>query len=93
MKRPALAVWIFAVIVLAIRLPLHSQQTPNLDALKTEATTGVDKLQTLTQQMVDEIFSYTELGCQEFETSRYVTGILEKNGFLVERGVAGIPTA
>src|SRR5438445_11150832 len=43
--------------------------------------------------MVDQIFSYSELGFQEFETSRYVTGILEKNGFRVERGVAGIPTA
>ena len=32
-------------------------------------------------------------GFQEIETSRYVTGILEKNGFKVERGVAGIPTA
>jgi aminobenzoyl-glutamate utilization protein B len=24
---------------------------------------------------------------------RYLTGILEKNGFRIERGVAGIPTA
>src|SRR5207245_4030971 len=55
--------------------------------------TEVDRLQTFTQQMVDQIFSYSELGFQEFETSRYVTGILEKNGFRVERGVAGIPTA
>src|SRR5262249_56025474 len=30
---------------------------------------------------------------QEYETSRYVTGILEKNGFRVERGVAEMPTA
>ena len=30
---------------------------------------------------------------QEFETSKYLTGILEKNGFKIERGVAGIPTA
>jgi aminobenzoyl-glutamate utilization protein B len=30
---------------------------------------------------------------QEFETSKYLTGILEQNGFTVERGVAGIPTA
>src|SRR5207245_10958784 len=55
--------------------------------------TEVDRLQTFTQQMVDQIFSYSELGFQEFETSRFVTGILEKNGFRVERGVAGIPTA
>src|SRR2546428_13936957 len=43
--------------------------------------------------MVDEIYSYSELGFQEFQTSRYVSGILERNGFRVERGVAEIPTA
>ena len=45
------------------------------------------------QQMVEQVFSYAELGFQEFETSKYLTGILEKNGFTVQRGVAGIPTA
>ena len=34
-----------------------------------------------------------ELGYQEHETSRYVTSILEKDGFQVTRGVAGMPTA
>src|SRR6266403_2151433 len=72
---------------------LGAQQPPALPSLKQEAATEVDKLQTLTQQMVDEIFSFSELGFQEFETSRYVTGILEKNGFHVEHGTAGIPTA
>lgn len=70
-----------------------AEQAAQLPALKQQAVAEVDKLQTQTQQMVDEIFSYSELGFQEFETSRYVTGILEKNGFQVERGVAGVPTA
>ena len=43
--------------------------------------------------MVDQIFSFSELGFQEFETSKYVTSVLEKNGFSIQRGVAGIPTA
>ena len=43
--------------------------------------------------MNDMIFSFAELGFQEVETSKYLTGILEKEGFTVERGVAGIPTA
>ena len=64
-----------------------------LDQLKKEAVEETDKLQTLTQQMVDEIFSFAELGFQEYETSRYVTGILEKNGFKVEKGAAGLATA
>lgn len=79
----------------AMLLPgvLPAQQPPALPALKQEAAAVVDGLETLTQQMVDEIFSFSELGFQEVETSRYVTGILEKNGFQVERGIAGIPTA
>ena len=72
---------------------LRAQQTANLEALKAQAATEIDRQQTLIQQLVDQIFSYSELGFQEFETSRYVTGMLEKNGFRVERGVAGIPTA
>jgi aminobenzoyl-glutamate utilization protein B len=74
-------------------LPLSGQQTAKLDTLKTQAVSEVDQLQTFTQQMVDQIFSYSELGFQEVETSRYLTGVLEKNGFQVERGIAGIPTA
>ena len=68
-------------------------QAANLPALKAEAVAEIDKMQTLTQQMVDQIFSFSELGFQEVETSRYLTELLEKNGFQVERGVAGIPTA
>ena len=68
-------------------------QAANLPALQAEAVAEVDKMQTLTQQMVDQIFSFSELGFQEIETSRYLTSLLEKNGFQVERGIAGIPTA
>ena len=81
------------VALLLIAPVLSAQQTPPLDTLKHEAVEETDKLQTFTQQMVDQIFSYSELGFQEFETSRYVTGILGKNGFKVEKGIAGIPTA
>jgi aminobenzoyl-glutamate utilization protein B len=64
-----------------------------LDRLKREALEKVEGRAKLTQVMVDSIFSFGELGFQEVETSRYVTGVLEENGFSVERGVAGIPTA
>ena len=57
-----------------------------LDRLKREAIEKVEGRQKLTQVMVDSIFSFGELGFQEHETSRYVTGILEENGFSVERG-------
>ena len=80
-------------LILLLGLPLFSQNSANLEALKKEAIQQVDARQVFTQQMVDQIFSYAELGFQEFETSRYVTDVLTKNGFKVEQGVAGIPTA
>jgi aminobenzoyl-glutamate utilization protein B len=75
--------------------PAEPQAPPNprLEALKQEAVAEVDRMRELTQQMVDTIFSFGELGFQEVETSAYLTGILEKNGFKIERGIAGIPTA
>ena len=57
------------------------------------AKRGVDEMAKLAQEMVDSVFSFGELGFQEVETSKYLTGQLEKYGFKVQRGVAGIPTA
>src|ERR1044071_5986515 len=39
----------------------------------------------------DNIFYFGELGMQEFETARLMTGLLEKGGFKVERDMAGFP--
>jgi len=61
--------------------------------LKKELIKDVDGNAKLVQVMIDTIYSYGELGFQEFETSKYLTAILEKNGFKVEQGIAGIPTA
>jgi aminobenzoyl-glutamate utilization protein B len=80
-------------LALLLTLPLRAQQRPSLEDLKQQAIAAVEARQVLTQQMVDQIFSYAELGFQEHETARYVTEVLEKNGFRIERGVAGIPTA
>lgn len=70
-----------------------SAQTPSLEDLKKEAIAGVAAREKMVQEIVDTVFSFGELGFQEVETSKYLTGILEKHGFRVERGVAGIPTA
>ena len=72
---------------------LVAAQPPSLDVLKQAAQEMVQGRAKFTQQMVDSIFSFSELGYQEVWTSEYVTGILEKNGFRVTHGVAGMPTA
>jgi aminobenzoyl-glutamate utilization protein B len=66
---------------------------PRLERLKKDAIGDVEGMATFTQQMVDQIFSFGELGFQETETHRYLVDVLKKNGFTVEEGIAGIPTA
>ena len=88
---------LFAVAVSFAALPaLQAQQLPDsarLERLKAEALTKVDGKAKMVQEIVDMLFSFSELGMQEFETQRYLTGILEREGFKVERGYAGMPSA
>jgi aminobenzoyl-glutamate utilization protein B len=64
-----------------------------LEALKDEAAKEIDARAALVQRVVDQIFSFGELGFQEVETSRYLVGLLRREGFRVDTGVTGIPTA
>jgi len=66
---------------------------PRVAQMKKDAAADVDAMKDFTQEMVDSVFSFGELGFQEIETNRYLIAILKKNGFVVEQGVAGIPTA
>jgi aminobenzoyl-glutamate utilization protein B len=61
--------------------------------LKEVVSADVLSMYDLGQQMVDMVFSFGELGFQEFETQKYLTGILKQNGFTIETAIAGIPTA
>jgi aminobenzoyl-glutamate utilization protein B len=68
-----------------------SQQ--KLDELKKEVASKVADKSKMAQVMVDKVFSFSELGFQEKETSKYLTDILKKNGFEIEYGISGVPTA
>jgi aminobenzoyl-glutamate utilization protein B len=62
-------------------------------AMKADLAGEIDHMKKQAQVMVDSVFSFGELGFQEFETSKYLTDILQKEGFKIERNYAGIPTA
>ncbi len=106
MKRAAIVCSSLVTVVLAGSLAASPQQKPaakanaaaaladpRIERLKREATADIDGMKDFTQQMVDQIFSFGELGFQEVETSRYLVDVLKKNGFTVNEGIAGIPTA
>jgi aminobenzoyl-glutamate utilization protein B len=88
-----LAVLAVSTAVPAAAAPRTPPADRRLPALKREAAADVDRMQVFTQQMVDTLFSFGELGFQEVETSRHLVGVLRENGFQVKEGVYGIPTA
>src|SRR5215813_1527175 len=88
MKRPFLIVLFTLFIFIALT---HAQPAPR--DYKSQVVKDVDSMTKEAQVMVDMVFSFGELGFQEIETSKYLTGILEKEGFKIERGISGIPTA
>src|SRR5687768_12882240 len=81
------------VMVAAGANPAAQNANARLETQKKEVVRAVDEMAKLAQEMVDSVFSFGELGMQEVETSRYLTGQLEKFGFKVTRGQSGIPTA
>ncbi len=97
--------WVVALVlsasVVAVPIAQKTQKTDKtapkadarVEALKQEAVADVENRKVFSQQMNDQIFSYAELGFQEFETTRYLADVLKQNGFTVQEGVAGIPTA
>ena len=92
MRRTVLALAALAA-GLAHAVPARAQADPRLDALKDEALRMVEADAKQVQEIVDMLFSFGELGFQEFETQRYLTGLLEDAGFEIELGVAGMPSA
>lgn len=70
-----------------------NKENERLIQLKTEVQQLVDNRAKMAQVMVDKVFSFSELGFQEEETSKYITSILKKEGFAIEYGISGVPTA
>ncbi len=96
---PKIVTLTFGVLLFLLSLTYTGAQTVKkydaalVENLKKQALASVGTKEKAVQEMVDMVFSFGELGFQEIETSKYITGILEKNGFSIERGISGIPTA
>ncbi len=90
--------WLMALTIMAwLVAPAVAQQrarpNPKLEEYQREVVQDIDARAPFTAQMVDQIFSFAELGFQEFETSKYLVDLLKQNGFQVQENYAGIPTA
>ena len=86
------------IFLLVFTTPIWAQKKAisapsKVELLKKELLKSLDDKKKNAQEMVDMVFSFSELGFQETESSAYLINILEKNGFTIEKGIAGIPTA
>jgi aminobenzoyl-glutamate utilization protein B len=89
---------LFISLLLCLFSATALAQGPKADAatiaeLKEEVRQKVQDRAKLAQVMVDKVFSFSELGFHEVETSKYLTDILKEHGFDVEYGISGVPTA
>jgi aminobenzoyl-glutamate utilization protein B len=90
--RRSLTLFIATALMMAPALSAQNVD-PRLESLKDEALERVQDRAKLVQEIIDHLYSFGELGMQEFETQRYLTDLLEENGFDIELGVAGMPSA
>lgn len=92
---PCASFFSFAAATLAVAFsgPVFAAEADPAAARKAQVARDIDAMAKQIQVMNDMVFSFAELGFQEYETSKYLTGILEKEGFTIERGIAGMPTA
>lgn len=64
-----------------------------LDELKGKVQEAVDEQRGRLREISGFIYENPELGSEEFKATELLTGELEKQGFTVERGILGMPTA
>jgi aminobenzoyl-glutamate utilization protein B len=89
--KPIRAAFLLPLLFLMSAEPLHAQR-PSAEQLRDEAAREVAGMQKLSQEIVDMVFSLAELGFEEDRTVAYLTGVLEREGFRIERGCADMPT-
>jgi len=64
-----------------------------VDKAKEFANTWIDNNKDWIIELSDRIWELAELGLVEEKSSQLLAGTLERHGFKVEMGVAGMPTA
>ena len=81
--------------VTAVALFLMAPTAPALpeqDSAKTVANEAIDRNAEQIATISDTVYYFGELGMQEFESAKFIKGVLESIGFTVETGAAGMPT-
>ncbi|MBO4340654.1 MAG: amidohydrolase [Bacteroidales bacterium] len=83
-------------VVAAVAVALVCVGMPAKNVKKAVRRSGLEYLNgsfSVYDRIQKQLHAFAEPGYQEYKSSALLAGFLEENGFAVERGVAGIPTA
>jgi aminobenzoyl-glutamate utilization protein B len=73
--------------------PTNAADKLNLTPLQQDMVHYLDTLQPDLVSVNQDIWTYAELGLQEYRSSARLIGVLKQNGFRVREGVSNMPTA
>jgi aminobenzoyl-glutamate utilization protein B len=78
---------------LALGTPLGTASGQELGPEKATALAAVEALGPEIMEMSMKLWDFSEIALLESQSAEYLAGLLEAEGFTVDRGVAGMPTA
>ena len=87
--RVSVSLALAAVVSLPVLAMADSHISPEKQLLIDE----VDALDSAIADMSMQLWNYSEIALRETQSAEHLASVLEKEGFAVERGVAGMPTA
>lgn len=83
----------FVTATLLATLPPVPAFPQSIDEGKTSALAHATALEDLVTEMSSRLWDFAEIALEEHQSAGYLADVLEAEGFTVERGVAGMPTA
>lgn len=98
MKSSRVIPLVFCILVAALASAPKAQRsdrspTASVSAAKRQAIGWIDTSAEVLKRTNQKIWSYAEIGLQEVRSSKELVDLLRANGFTVDEGVAGMPTA
>ncbi|RPD50879.1 amidohydrolase [Paracnuella aquatica] len=84
---------LFPTLLLSCALHMQAQKAPATQPLKTAAAQNLQAAYPQYKDIALQIWNWAELGYKEERSAALLAQALEREGFKMERGVAGIPTA
>src|SRR5438105_4952314 len=92
--RYTMMLFAFASASLLVRVPVDNAADDSIAAdVQAEILKYLDSRRAELISMNQDIWTFAELGLEEYRSSARLAGMLRKAGFKVQEGVAGMPTA